>query len=386
VLAGEQPPRTWSAPVPLRDVVRAAIAETEDLDRVVFSIDDRIAVSGSAVADLTHLLAELTENAVRFSPPDTAVTIRARPDRSDDGGYLLTVEDWGVGMPPDDLAAANELLAYPVEVDLAVAQRLGFHVVSRLAVRHGIAVSLGKTPGSGVTAVVALPAALFSAAPADVEPPIAVGVTDARHGTGQASRREARITQLQPTGWVEPVSAAGAVRTPNGSGRADSPVAPAGQEPNRHGLDGARGGGWRGWWNPESAGAPARHSDREPVDAGRVESAGDAPAEGQTSTDTAQPSPTPRIPEPERADADIPGPRPAEEPPTRNGNGRKPGLRRRVPQAHLAPELRQSSADEPGAAPPPDDGVAASALSRYQASRQAAQAVVDETEAGGTRS
>src|SRR5918999_3192143 len=162
VLAGEQPPRTWSAPVPLRDVVRAAIAETEDLDRVVFAVDERISVAGHAVADLTHLLAELTENAVRFSPPDTAVTIRARPDRRDEGGYLLTVEDWGVGMPPDDLAAANELLASPVEVDLAVAQRLGFHVVSRLAARHGIAVSLGKTPGSGVTAVVALPAELFS--------------------------------------------------------------------------------------------------------------------------------------------------------------------------------------------------------------------------------
>ena len=149
VLAGEQPPRTWSAPVPLRDVVRAAIAETEDLDRVVFAVDDRIAVSGGAVADLTHLLAELTENAVRFSPPDTAVTIRARPDRRDEGGYLLTIEDWGVGMPPDDLAAANELLASPREVDLAVAQRLGFHVVARLAARHGIGVSLGHTPGSG---------------------------------------------------------------------------------------------------------------------------------------------------------------------------------------------------------------------------------------------
>ena len=76
VLAGEQPPRTWSAPVALRDVVRAAIAETEDLDRVVFAVDERVSVSGGLVADLTHLLAELTENAVRFSPPETVVTIR----------------------------------------------------------------------------------------------------------------------------------------------------------------------------------------------------------------------------------------------------------------------------------------------------------------------
>ena len=93
VLAGQQAPRTWSEPVPLRDVIRAAIAETEDLDRVVFAVDDRIAVSGTAIADLTHLLAELTENAVRFSPPPTAVTIRVRPNRRDEGGHLLTVED-----------------------------------------------------------------------------------------------------------------------------------------------------------------------------------------------------------------------------------------------------------------------------------------------------
>ena len=99
VLSGEQPPRVWSQPVPLRDVVRAAIAETEDLDRVAF--DDRrgpARSSAHAVTDVTHLLAELTENAVRFSPPDTAVTVRGRRDPRGGRGQLLTVEDWGVGM------------------------------------------------------------------------------------------------------------------------------------------------------------------------------------------------------------------------------------------------------------------------------------------------
>ncbi|MHA6617381.1 sensor histidine kinase [Pseudonocardia sp. DLS-67] len=418
VLAGEQPPRTWSAPVPLRDVVRAAIAETEDLDRVVFAIDDRVAVSGGAVADLTHLLAELTENAVRFSPPDTAVTIRARPDRRDEGGYLLTIEDWGVGMPAEDLAAANELLASPREVDLAVAQRLGFHVVARLAARHAISVSLGNTPGSGVTAVVALPAPLFAAAPTDVALPLDMNITEARpYVTGRVSQREPRADQLpESTGWVEPVSTAGNARSANGSARVEwsgGPVDAA--DANRHGLDGAPDGGWRGWWNPESMGAPSRHSDREPVDAGfedngRVDDGrvddrreGNGPAGGTAATERQaaawQPSPTPRqrqamaaVPEPEPAqevaeaeapaDPDIPAPR-------RNGeavaaNGR-PGLRRRVPQAHLAPELRQAAADEPDA-PPPIDNAAASALSRYQASRQAAQAVVEDAgEAEGIR-
>ena len=95
-----------------------------------------------SVTDLTHLLAELTENAVRFSPPDTAVTIRGRRDPRGGRGQLLTVEDWGVGMDEADLAAANTLLADPPEVDLSVSKRLGFHVVSRLAARHGIRVAL----------------------------------------------------------------------------------------------------------------------------------------------------------------------------------------------------------------------------------------------------
>ncbi|MDT7579955.1 MAG: hypothetical protein QOK35_1219, partial [Pseudonocardiales bacterium] len=259
VLAGEQAPRTWSAPVALRDVVRAAIAETEDLDRVVFAVDDRAAVSGAAVADLTHLLAELTENAVRFSPPETAVTIRARPNRRDEGGQLLTIEDWGVGMLPDDVAEANELLSHPREVDLAVAQRLGFHVVARLATRHDISVSLNATPGSGITAVVILPARLFTsdtagaAVPAVRPQPAADG---ARPGAGPMSgavspagrRREA---VLPPPVDVEPSwrTATEPVVKRNGDGwLAPEPFADV---PGAIGP----GGRWRGWWNPEVHGA-----------------------------------------------------------------------------------------------------------------------------------
>jgi signal transduction histidine kinase len=133
VLSGEEPPRTWGRPVALVDVVRAAIAETEDLDRVVFSVEERLAVFGNAVADLTHLVAELVENAVHFSPPEASVVIRSRPFLQTPGAHMLTVEDWGVGMRPDDLDAANDLLATPREVDLSVSQRLGLHVVARLA-------------------------------------------------------------------------------------------------------------------------------------------------------------------------------------------------------------------------------------------------------------
>ena len=162
VLSGEEPPRTWGRPVPLVDVVRAAIAETEDLDRVVFAVDERLAVFGNAVADLTHLMAELVENAVQFSPPEASVILRTRPYLQAPGAHVLTVEDWGVGMRAEDMAAANEVLAAPQEVDLSVSQRLGLHVVARLAQRHGIQASLTPTPGNGVTAAVVLPASLFS--------------------------------------------------------------------------------------------------------------------------------------------------------------------------------------------------------------------------------
>ena len=162
VLSGEQPARVWSAPVPLRDVVRAGIAETEDLERVAFTVDERPRVIGSAVADVTHMIAELTENAVRFSPPTTTVNIKSRVYHRAPGAHLVIIEDIGVGMPYEELGAANRMLAGPQEVDVTVSRRLGFHVVSRLASRHGIEVSLTPTPGCGLTAVIVLPAALFA--------------------------------------------------------------------------------------------------------------------------------------------------------------------------------------------------------------------------------
>ncbi len=130
VLSGEESPRTWREPVRLADVVRAAIAEIEDLDRVDDAVDETLAVSGRSVADLTHLFAELLENAVHFSPPGVTVVVRSRPLPSSAGTQLVTIEDWGVGMTPGELAEANEILRRPREVDLSVSQRLGLHVVA----------------------------------------------------------------------------------------------------------------------------------------------------------------------------------------------------------------------------------------------------------------
>ncbi|HEX2262395.1 MAG TPA: ATP-binding protein [Pseudonocardiaceae bacterium] len=162
VLSGEEAPRIWREPVALIDVLRAAIAETEHLDRVAFSVDERVAVLGHTATDLTHVLAELVENAARFSPPESKVTIRTRSCLQTSGEVVITIEDWGVGMRPEDLTEANELLASPRDIDMSASQRLGLHVVARLATRHDIRTSLTATPGSGITAVVALPAGLFA--------------------------------------------------------------------------------------------------------------------------------------------------------------------------------------------------------------------------------
>ena len=183
VLSGEESPRTWREPVRLTDVMRAAIAEIEDLDRVDESVDETLSVSGRSVADLTHLFAELLENAVHFSPPGVTVVVRSRPLPSSAGTQLVTIEDWGVGMTPGELAEANEILRRPREVDLSVSQRLGLHVVARLAQRYGIGIDLTGTPGGGVTAVATLPPALF------VRSAELVGVAAGRAGGTDAGRR-----------------------------------------------------------------------------------------------------------------------------------------------------------------------------------------------------
>jgi signal transduction histidine kinase len=502
VLSGEQPPRTWSKPVPMRDVLRAAIAETEDLDRVVFVADEQLAVAGHTVTDLTHLIAELTENAVRFSPPETTVSIRARPSWQQPGGQLLTVEDWGVGMPPPQLAAANALLAKPPEVDLAVSPRLGFHVVARLAARHGITVSLSSTPGSGITAMIMMPASLFAT---DGDEPAVQPGTETRSATG-STRVNGRSSALAAE------AAPGSVPTSGTSGRApgsdtgstparavlgataggpvvsaespltislpavrlpavESPAGPIVAQPNgqpAHRRNGATRNGthpadvepadrtgyelplpfsgtgpverlmatnptaapaeptaqhpdgrWPGWWAAEVepaepdlsgpgatavlastpdgwSGAPAVTFDSalpapafEPV---RPDPAAESPAADVPGHDPSRPEPAQLVPTPRprtvapaddaTATQSIPALPPQAD---RRGSGPSratdipvdpvSGLRRRVPQAHLAPELRQEMPEpEPVAAVLPDrTAEAADALSRYQASRQAAR-------------
>ena len=158
ILSGAAPGRAWRTPVPLTDVVRAAVSEVEDYARVEVRQLPDTTVTGAAVADLTHLLAEIVENAARFSPPHTRVRITGEPVGT---GFVVEVEDRGLGMGEETLAQANERIERPEALDLLDSDRLGLFVVSRLSARHGIKVRLRTSPYGGTTAVVLLPTTLL---------------------------------------------------------------------------------------------------------------------------------------------------------------------------------------------------------------------------------
>ncbi|MFF9665827.1 nitrate- and nitrite sensing domain-containing protein [Streptomyces althioticus] len=155
VLAGEEPGRRWTRPVPLVDVLRAAASEVEQYERIELAAVPSTEVAGRVVNDLVHLLAELLENATSFSSPQTKVKVtgHALPD----GRVLIEIHDTGIGLSPEDLAAINERLASPPTVDVSVSRRMGLFVVGRLSQRHGIRIQLRPSDSGGTTALVMLP-------------------------------------------------------------------------------------------------------------------------------------------------------------------------------------------------------------------------------------
>jgi signal transduction histidine kinase len=189
VLSGAPSGRRWRDPVPLVEVLRGAIGEVEDYTRVdlVASADGLIA--GGAVADVTHLLAELIENAANYSPPGTRVTVAAGMTAS---GLAVEVEDRGLGIPPQTLAALNDRLANPPEFDLADTDQLGLFVVSRLAARQEIRVALRGSPYGGMTAIVLLPQRIVVRKNALAAPPQAdAAALDVTAGASRRVRRAA---------------------------------------------------------------------------------------------------------------------------------------------------------------------------------------------------
>jgi HAMP domain/Histidine kinase-, DNA gyrase B-, and HSP90-like ATPase len=203
VLSGAEPARRWGQPVGLGRVARAAVAEVEDYTRVELLPLDNVGVVGQAVGDIVHLLAELIENATSFSPPNSRVLVSGEtvPD-----GYMIEIEDRGIGMTDAELMSANERLARPPMIDFALDRMLGFYVVGRLAQRYGIRVQLRHSWYGGITALVWLPERLIVHEGAPVLP----------GSTGEHPAVEQRAPQVGfgPPNLLPPAGVAPVSRTP----------------------------------------------------------------------------------------------------------------------------------------------------------------------------
>jgi signal transduction histidine kinase len=159
VLAGEETARRWTEAVRLVDVARAAAAEVEQYERIMFGAIPRTRIIGKAAPDVAHLVAELLENATTYSAPQTKVWVAARA--AQDGGVMLHIEDVGIGMTAADLQKANAHLTDPPVVGIGISRQMGLFVVGRLAKRYGIEVRLAESQAGGVTASIHLPVSLI---------------------------------------------------------------------------------------------------------------------------------------------------------------------------------------------------------------------------------
>ncbi|MCO8125843.1 sensor histidine kinase [Acidimicrobiia bacterium EGI L10123] len=158
VLAGTESPRQWGLPVDLDAVIRAGLGEVEDYRRVSVRNLEDAAIAGGAAAGVSHVVAELTENALQFSPPDEDVEIKGR--RSHDG-YVIAIADNGIGMSAEDLERANRRLSGEESYTVAPSKYLGHYVAGQLAARLGVTVRLQDNPAGGLIATLVVPPSLL---------------------------------------------------------------------------------------------------------------------------------------------------------------------------------------------------------------------------------
>jgi HAMP domain-containing protein len=218
VLAGDKPMSTSGAPVEISDVVRGALSEVDDYQRVDHSDMEDISVRGRHVHSVVHLFAELIENAITYSPPTSRVTMLGRMTQY---GYHIAIIDRGLGMSADELADVNHRLNNPLTFDLSPVRVLGHHVVSKLAERFNITVQMhDNMPNSGVTAGILLPHDLLALdesteprrqpksvepvqeQPAAFEPAAPVGRRAARRNAQQAA--ESASASVEPAAYAQP--------------------------------------------------------------------------------------------------------------------------------------------------------------------------------------
>src|SRR5215831_20861560 len=157
ILSGEAPARGWRNPVPLVDVLRAAVAEVEDYTRIKVSATTQASLAGPAVGDVIHMIAELAENATIYSPPQTPVLITGSVVGQ---GFAVEIEDRGLGMSTAHRDEINAQLENPPAFDLSGSDQLGLFVAGQLAKRQNIRISLRSSAYGGTTAIVLIPRSL----------------------------------------------------------------------------------------------------------------------------------------------------------------------------------------------------------------------------------
>jgi signal transduction histidine kinase len=216
VLGGSSSRRQWTRQVTMHEVLRAAIAEVEQYSRVKVVPPVEGVLRGGAVTDVIHLIAELVENATKFSAPTTTALLRAQQVAA---GVAIEVEDRGLGMLPEDQRRMNELLTNPGRMDideLLRDGRIGLYVVAALARRHGIRVQLQNNIYGGTQAVVVLPRSVLDATDRGLGPASATVVAADRSShdsprlalvSADATAAGATVIAVEP-GSLPPVEAA----------------------------------------------------------------------------------------------------------------------------------------------------------------------------------
>jgi len=350
ILSGSTPARGWRNPVPVVDVLRAAVAEVEDYVRVDVVSESGDLIAGNAVNDVIHLFAELIENATVFSPPNTRIEVRA--DRVG-AGLAAEIEDRGLGVPEEELAVINSRLARPTEFDLANSEQLGLFVVGRLAARHAITVTLRRSAYGGTTAILLLPFDMIVRAE-DADPA----------GVPRASGSRGDRPMVDDGGGLAAASIKGPAaltgeleRSPDGAGM-PSLFEPGGQHhPLRadNGLTGVAGA--------QAAGTAAAAETAEATgeDQPRLPAVRELPSQAWSPWRGAF---RPTMPQRDAPAQDVPddtGPgqplmSPGFSPPGPEGttpasSGSHLGMPIRVPQASLAPQLRASHDTDSQASP-----------------------------------
>ncbi|WP_433237912.1 sensor histidine kinase [Streptosporangium sp. CA-135522] len=198
ILGGGQPQRRWRKPVRLLDVLRSAQGEVQDYRRISIDVEGDPWIAERAVGSLIHVLAELMENATAFSKPLTPVEVRAAPVSR---GLAVEIEDRGLGMEPEQYAAANALMQSPPQLDVmthADDVRLGLYVVARLSASLGLQVELRPSAFGGTRVIVLLPEPLVVDRPRAVTGPAARPEEVPRDPTGPQPRPQAGTADPRP--------------------------------------------------------------------------------------------------------------------------------------------------------------------------------------------